>query len=99
MDPVSTPVNPLEPSSLLKEPPPEPLREEAHPPQPPLPEDSAVTKAEKYERHGLEAEPSTDDLDNPPSKRVKLDGEFQSGVKGQSRVGERIKGIAQVKPE
>ncbi|KAI9714572.1 MAG: hypothetical protein M1812_006377 [Candelaria pacifica] len=102
MAPSSTPVNPLDPSNSLKEPPPELLREEAHPPQPPLLEDSAVTKAEKYERHGLIDDTSFDNLENPPSKRVKLDDEFQSlqsHSNGQPKVGERIKGVAQVKPE
>ncbi|KAI9783148.1 MAG: tRNA-dihydrouridine synthase 3 [Candelina submexicana] len=99
MSSASAPANPLEPSTLLKEPPPEPVREEALPPQPPLPEDSATTKAEKYERYGFITETAYDDIGIPASKKLKLDGEFQSDIKGQPLVPDRIKGVAQVKPE
>ena len=53
--------------------------------------DSAVTKAEKFERHG-----ATEDLDETPTKRVKLDlgDEEELPIKA-----ERQKGVAPIKAE
>lgn len=79
----------------------------AHPPQPILPTDSAVTKAEQIERNGADAETG-----EPASKRVKLQAPEASAdhgepaakkaklahpEKGDAR--DQAKGIAAVKAE
>ncbi len=96
-------VNPLDPDSSLKAPPPEPEREEAHPPQDTYPEDSFVTKAEKFERHGLASEDLGSDGVNqpPPPKRLKLalNEEQATTVLDEFHTEKRQKGIAPVKPE
>lgn len=71
--------NPVEPSEPLQKPASDTITNEAHPPQPPLPNDSAVTKAEKVERNGADASNSSvkrprepdDDFPSsePPRKR------------------------------
>ena len=97
----SLPANPLDSESTLIPPPPEPLREEAHPPQAPLEEDSSVTKAEKFERHGLGArELAGEDHVQSPAKRIKLDG-VQAGpaTASNSDSYERQKGTAPIKAE
>jgi len=75
--------NPLDPSEALHRPPPSINTEEAHP-QPVFPEDSAVTKAEKLERYG----PGTDanDYAEPPTKRVRLDGDEPVRIKGMAPI-------------
>ncbi|KAL8691477.1 MAG: hypothetical protein Q9218_003304 [Villophora microphyllina] len=62
---------------------------EAHPQSTILAEDSAVTKAEKLERHGAQE----DGIQDPPAKRAKFDN--------SNRVtkSERRKGVAPIKPE
>ena len=57
--------------------------------------DSAVTKAEKYERHG-----ATEDSEETPSKRVKLDlGAEHDGNEELPIKTERQKGVAPIKAE
>lgn len=91
-------LNPLDPESALKAPPPESLREEAHPPQTPYPEDSTVTKAEKFERHGLASEELG--VEHPPAKRLKLDVENDEAPPVRNnQVRERQKGVAPIKLE
>jgi len=91
-------INPLNPESTLKAPPPESLREEAHPPQTPYLEDSAVTKAEKFERHGLASEELG--VEHPPAKRLKLDVENdEAPAAPNGQVRERQKGVAPIKLE
>ena len=95
---VDVQLNPLNPESTLKGPPPASLREEAHPPQIPYPEDSTLTKAEKFERHGLPSEALG--IDHPPAKRLKLDdGHDDAAPVGNGPVRERQKGVAPVKLE
>ena len=72
--------------------------------QPVLPQDSAVTKAEKIERNG--ANGNSDDLEGqePVAKRVKMEGQVkavaENGTK-EKKVDSRdkVKGIALVKTE
>lgn len=86
------PPNPLEPAINLEESSNSALIDKAvHPQQIPTTGDSAVTKAEKFERHGI-----ADDVDLSPSKRRKLDPE--SVIQGSTR-SERQKGVAPIKKE
>lgn len=91
-------LNPLNPESALKAPPPESLRKEAHPPQTPYLEDSAVTKAEKFERHGLAS--AELGVEHPPAKRLKLDVQSdEAPAVSDGQVRERRKGVAPIKLE
>ncbi|KAL8947314.1 MAG: hypothetical protein Q9222_006391 [Ikaeria aurantiellina] len=67
----------------------------AHPQTLVLPEDSAVTKAEKIERHGAD-----DGNREPPAKRTKVEDSADQ-VSDRNRVtgSERRKGVAPIKPE
>ncbi|KAF7961073.1 hypothetical protein EAE96_000740 [Botrytis aclada] len=87
--------NPVDPSQSLKRPLDGEKLEEAHPPQPILPEDSAVTKAEKVERNGTNG----DSVDNgePSAKRAKIEEQNVKPTATDSR--DRIRGIAPVKAE
>ncbi|MCJ1479616.1 tRNA-dihydrouridine synthase 3 [Lambiella insularis] len=87
------PTNPLEPDQPLKAEPPSSGVEDIHPAAVPLEEDSAVTKAEKLERHGC-GNPRQDD--EPSSKRVKLD--VALNVETPART-ERQKGVTSIKAE
>ena len=96
--------NPLAPEQPLKRPLEGQQLEEAHPPQPIFPEDSAVTKAEKIERNGVNANtveaaeaPITSEVSGPPSKRIKVDEQNVEAPKVDAR--DKVKGIALVKPE
>jgi len=94
------PTNPLDPAEPLKQPPPGITTEPAHGVQPPLPGDSATTRAEKVERHGLPATNSnTEEFEVSASKRRKLD----NGVDGQpttpSSANDVRKGVAPIKQE
>lgn len=87
--------NPVEPSQSLKRPLDGEQLEEAHPPQSILPEDSAVTKAEKVERNGTNA----DFVSNgePAAKRVRTEEQDNKPIATDSR--ERVRGIAPIKAE
>ena len=63
-----------------------------HPQQISTAEDSAVTKAEKFERHGIAGGVE----DSPTTKRRKLDSD--NGAQGPTR-SERQKGVAPIKIE
>ncbi|TVY18923.1 tRNA-dihydrouridine(47) synthase [NAD(P)(+)] [Lachnellula arida] len=96
--------NPIAPEHSLKRPLEGQQLEEAHPPQPIFPEDSAVTKAEKIERNGVNADtveaaeaPVTSEVSEPPSKRIKV--EEQSAETPKVNARDKVKGIALVKPE
>jgi len=94
--------NPLAPEQSLKRPFEGEQLEEAHPPQPIFPEDSAVTKAEKIERngangHALEAPANSGASGEPPSKRVKVGEQKEEAPTVDTR--DKVKGIALVKPE
>ncbi|KAI9837039.1 MAG: tRNA-dihydrouridine synthase 3 [Sarea resinae] len=92
------PVNPLDPTSPLKRPQPGTLPEDAHAPQPPLPEDSAVTNAEKVERTGLiDNQPLVDDFQESPAKKIKLNGDADQAAKPV--IDPRQKGVAPIKKE
>lgn len=86
--------NPLNPEQSLKRPLNGEQKEEAHPPQPIFPEDSAVTKAEKIERNGLSSD--TPEASERPPKRVKVDEE---GTEAPKDSRDKVKGIALVKSE
>ena len=94
-------VNPMDNNSSLKAPGPDSIPEEAHPAQSPFVEDSAVTKAEKFERHGLASEkPSAEGVEEPRAKRIKLDVEEERIYTVESGgIRERQKGVAPVKLE
>jgi len=103
--------NPLEPTQLLKRPLQGEQLEEAHPPQPIFPEDSAVTKAEKIERNGNSEDRA------PTSKRIRLDAEpkpianvkveesasngnkTEAGSESKTDSRDKIRGIAMIKAE
>ncbi|KAI9842741.1 MAG: tRNA-dihydrouridine synthase 3 [Sclerophora amabilis] len=95
-------VNPLEPSSSLEAPPPHTQLEEAHPPQPPFPEDSAVTKAEKVERNGLlEVATPSEGMEEPSAKKRKLESPKSPAAPApaESVARDTQKGMAPIKPE
>ena len=87
--------NPLEPSDSLM---PEPVKgtiQSLHPQKDVAEEDSAVTKAEKFERHA-----AADAFPESAAKRVKLDVEVSPEREDQSAAKtERQKGIAPIKAE
>lgn len=86
------PPNPLEPAvDLVESSTPHSLDKTVHPQQVQMAEDSAVTKAEKFERHGL-----ADGVEESSSKRRKLDSE--NGNRGPIQ-SERQKGVAPIKKE
>jgi tRNA-dihydrouridine synthase 3 len=90
-------------------------KEEAHPPQPIFPEDSSVTKAEKVEGNGVQAEDSSSSLAETTQKIKKEDANAdmedapaakriklssqQNIESAKADTREKIKGIALVKPE
>lgn len=88
--------NPLEPTtSLLPGSVPTQLEALVHPQDVVAPEDSAVTKAEKYERHA-----ATEQSEGPHPKRMKLDLGPEDNDDGQTHTGgERRKGVAPIKAE
>lgn len=86
------PPNPLEPATQLDDSSNSDLLDKTvHPQQLPMTEDSAVTKAEKIERHGI-----ANGVDESPSKRRKVLSE--NGNQGPTR-SERQKGVAPIKKE
>lgn len=86
------PPNPLEPAIELDDSSNSDLLDKTvHPHQVPITEDSAVTKAEKIERHGI-----AHGVEESPSKRRKLVSE--NGEQGPTR-SERQKGVAPIKKE
>lgn len=86
------PPNPLEPAiKLEKSLNSDVLDKTVHPQQAPNAEDSAVTKAEKFERHGIAGV-----VEETPSKRRKLEPEI--GTQHPTR-SERQKGVAPIKKE
>lgn len=90
-------MNPLEPHQPLKSPADAPnIDREAHPQQDVFAEDSAVTKAEKLERHGG----PDNDLHESPTKRIKINPLVIQGadVNGVTK-SERRKGVAPIKSE
>ena len=90
------PRNPVEPSTKLKP----GLTSEAvtktiHPQQTQYEVDSAVTKAEKTERHG-----DMQNGDDPPNKRMRLDPSASSESQDHAPTrSERRKGVAPIKAE
>ena len=89
-------LNPVDPSTSLKhDVNSETTTKIVHPQQTQFEEDSAVTKAEKYERHG-----DIHDIDETPTKRIKLDPNTDLDRKKQALLNsERRKGVAPVKAE
>lgn len=90
----AVPANPVDESASLAPPPPgTTTTDPAHPPQPPLPGDSALTKAEKVERHGF-PEPSSPgqggELEGFSAKRVKLDQGTHELLKSQVHHGRAL---------
>ena len=86
------PCNPLDPAIKLEKSFNSDLHDQTLHSQPlPTAEDSAVTKAEKFERHGI-----TDGVEESPSKRRKVDPE--GGTQGPTR-SERQNGVAPIKTE
>lgn len=94
--------NPLDPEKPLKRPASGEQLEEAHPPQPILPGDSAMTKAEKVERNGA------DEFEGPSAKRVKREHEDTSALATKTEHQneapkidscDKVRGIAKIKSE
>ncbi|KAI4283216.1 MAG: hypothetical protein L6R38_002304 [Xanthoria sp. 2 TBL-2021] len=84
--------NPLDPVQPLRSPPNIPdIEKAAHPQNTVLDEDSAVTKAEKLERHG-----GRDDFPEPEVKRIKVEHSIDEEARTRN---ERRKGVAPIKPE
>jgi len=77
--------------------------EAALPTQPIFPEDSAVTKAEKIEKNGLNGTGEHLEGHEPAAKRVKMEDQLEAAINGaedkkpDSR--DKVKGIALVKTE
>lgn len=90
----SNPLNPAEP--LEKRP---HVDSSANPQSEILPGDSAVTKAEKVERHGAVDEQQ--EFENSPRKRVKLEksDDASADAAAAERTNERRKGVAPIKQE
>ena len=88
--------NPLDPEHSLELPLEANERDEdIHPQKLPLQQDSAITKAEKVERHGL-----SDNVYESPVKRIKLEQSDDTESQPNNPIrGERRKGVAPVKPE
>ncbi|KAL8673067.1 MAG: hypothetical protein Q9168_002490 [Polycauliona sp. 1 TL-2023] len=88
--------NPLDSVETLKPPTSVPdVERVAHPQNTVLDEDSAVTKAEKVERHGR-----LDESAEPEPKRIKIDLEAEEEATGHGPTrSERRKGVAPIKPE
>ena len=92
----SSVVNPLDPIQALKPPANVPdVERAAHPQNTVLDEDSAVTKAEKLERHG-----DQHDFPEPEAKRIKVEHSIdeKANADGATR-SERRKGVAPIKQE
>ena len=88
------PRNPLDPGENLKDPSnTDTINSVVHPQVASTTEDSAVTKAEKVERHGVE-----EGVEDSPSKRRKLDVKLENGVQNLTK-SERKKGVAPIKSE
>jgi hypothetical protein len=88
------PPNPLEPAVRLEKPSSSSLVDEtAHPQSIQTAEDSAITRAEKYERHGVGT-----DAEESPTKRRKLDHRPGTEDGGPTK-SERVKGVAPIRPE
>lgn len=94
--------NPLNPEKPLKRPTPGERLDEAHTPQPILPGDSAMIKAEKAERNGA------DEFEEPSAKRVKREHEDAStpiiksedhDVTPKTDSRDKVRGIAKIKSE
>ncbi|KAA6414750.1 MAG: tRNA-dihydrouridine synthase 3 [Lasallia pustulata] len=96
------PPNPLDPQESLKPTPAAVGAEIPHPAQPLYAEDSATTKAEKGERHGLmKCDGSDGSVEESPAKRIKLEAEGHEGRVGTHgpTPSERQKGVAPIKAE
>lgn len=79
----NVPPNPLDSSVRLKSPEEmNSLDKSVHPQQIPRTEDSAVTKAEKFGRHGIE-----DAVEESPAKRIKLENGEQAYCNNQESTG------------
>ena len=86
------PCNPLDPAIKLEQSSNADLLDHTLHSQPlPTAEDSAVTKAEKFERHG-----NADGVEESPSKRRRVDPESETQGPTQS---ERQKGVTPIKKE
>ncbi|KAK5737777.1 tRNA-dihydrouridine synthase 3 [Elasticomyces elasticus] len=88
-------VNPLNPTEQLEASSADPTTQEAHPQTEILPGDSATTKAEKVERHGLDDVNGEDSEDRAP-KRRRLEPDSALTATEQST---RKKGVTPIKKE
>lgn len=85
-------VNPIDLNNVLRpEPETDVVERVVHPQTEQREEDSALTKAEKCERHG-----GLDEFEDSPAKRVKLDMDSEESRLTKS---ERQKGVAPIKAE
>lgn len=82
------PSNPLEPAAQLKDPSESgSLDKSVHPQQAQCTEDSAVTKAEKYERHGVEVA-----VEDSPAEKIKLENATEYEKQNPNSVGGDVEG-------
>ena len=88
--------NPLEPQAPLKSPSCVPdIEKDVHPQSTVFTVDSAITKAEKRERHA-----GQDVFHESPTKRIKIDALSAQGMSINGiNYSERRKGVAPIKPE
>ncbi|KAI9694896.1 MAG: tRNA-dihydrouridine synthase 3 [Bathelium mastoideum] len=92
-------INPLDPSDPLKRPLSGATENANHPQSEILHGDSATTRAEKVERHGLSEENGVDTASlEPAQKRTKIDHTSQS-ASADTTSQERRKGVAPIKSE
>jgi hypothetical protein len=90
----SLPTSPLNPSDSLKRAQPDGHSAESNPAQPRLPgNESAVTKAERVERHGQ----APDGSELPAAKKARL--ETYEGKSSPAQVDDRRRGAAPVRKE
>ncbi|PMD38445.1 tRNA-dihydrouridine(47) synthase [NAD(P)(+)] [Hyaloscypha variabilis F] len=96
--------NPIDPEQSLKRPIGHHSEEPIPPTQPILSEDSAVTKAEKIARNGVNGKGEEFEVQEPAAKRVKMEGQVevatQNGTEDKKLdARDKVKGIALVKTE
>jgi len=95
--------NPVDPEQSLKRSIGNVAGEAAPPTQPIFPEDSAVTKAEKNEKNGVNGKGEHLEGQEPATKRIKMEDQVDSAENGaeDKKVDSRdkVKGIALVKTE
>jgi tRNA-dihydrouridine synthase 3 len=94
----------IDPEQSLKRPIGNHSEEPIAPTQPILSEDSAVTKAEKIIRNGVNGKGEEFEVQEPAAKRVKMEGQVEAATQNGTEdkkldARDKVKGIALVKTE